>query len=105
MAISAVNKLTLLPFPQRWDHTAMALDLRILALPRGNPLDPLTTGIPGVADGPAFADAELKIKALLIPGLGALPTPGAVTAEPGLGTAPPAGLRALYEEVAAQFDI
>ncbi|MCP1783881.1 hypothetical protein [Bradyrhizobium japonicum] len=105
MAIAATNKLSLLPFPQRWDPGASTIELRVLALPRGNPIEPLITGIPGVADGPAFADADLKIKALLLPGLGALPLPASVTAEVDLGTTPLAGLRALYEEVAAQFDI
>jgi hypothetical protein len=105
MAISAPNKLALLPFPQRWNPATGQLDLRILVLPRGNPLDPLTTAVPGVPDGPAFADADPRITALLIPGLAGLPTAAAVTAEVSLGTAAPAGLRALYEEVAGQFDI
>ncbi len=105
MAISAPNRLALLPFPQRWDHGATSIHLRVLALPRGDPLVPLTTGVPGVANGPAFADAHLRLKALLVPGLGALPSPAAVAAEPGLGVATPAGVRALFEAVAAQFDI
>ncbi len=97
------DRLTLLPFPQRWDGAA--LQLRIVVLPRGNPLQPLMTGVPGVADGPAFADADLRLKALLIPGLDALPMPAAVTAQVDVATPAPPGLRALFEEVASLFDI
>ena len=97
------DKLTLLPFPQRWEDGRIAL--RAVVLPRGNPLLPLMTGTPGIADGPAFADAGLRLGAMLIPGLDALPSPAAVTAQIGLGIAPPAGVRALFEELASQFDI
>lgn len=105
MAISAANKLTLLPFPQQWDFGAGTISLRVIVLPRGNPLAPLTAGIPAIPDGPAFADSNVHIKALLIPGLGTLPSPAAVAAEVSLGTVAPPGMRALYEELAAQFVI
>src|SRR6187402_107388 len=105
MAISATNRLSLLPFPQRWDHATSTLHLRVLALPRGNPLEPLTTAVPGVPDGPAFADAAPSLSARVAPGLDALPAPAAVASESSLGTTPPAGARALWEELAEQFDI
>src|SRR3712207_6753305 len=97
------DRLTLLLFPQRWEGGE--LSLRALALPRGNPLLPLMTGTPGVADGPAFADGALRLKARLVPGLDALPTPAGAATEIGLGIAPPAGVRTLFEELANQFDI
>jgi hypothetical protein len=103
MAPMPSNKLTLLPFPRHWEEGS--LHLRIVVLPRGNPLLSLMTGIPGVPDGPAFADAELHLKAMLIPGLDALPSPVATAAEVSLDIAPLAGVRALFEELATLFDI
>jgi hypothetical protein len=101
--VAALDRLTLLPFPQRWANGT--LDLRIVVLPRGNPLLPLMTGTPGVADGPAFADADLKVRATLVSGLDALPAPGPATAEVPLTLTAQPGRRALYEEIASQFDI
>ena len=101
--IAAADRLTLLPFPQRW--AGGSLHLRIVILPRGNPLAPLMTGVPGVTDGPSFADADLRLKAMLVSGLAGLPMPGAAAAEVSLTPAPQPGRRALFEEIASQFDI
>jgi hypothetical protein len=100
---AAPDRLTLLPFPQRWDGTS--LDIRVVVLPRGNPLAPLITGVPGVADGPAFADADVRLKAMLVSGLTALPLPGVATVEVALTPTPQPGRRALFEEIEKQFDI
>src|SRR6266536_949755 len=101
--VAAADRLTLLPFPQRW--AGASLHLRIVVLPRGNPLAPLMTGVPGVADGPAFADADVRLKAMLVSGLGGLPMPGVATAEVSLTPVPQPGRRALFEEIGSQFDI
>lgn len=101
--VAAPDRLTLLPFPQRWDGTS--LDLRVVVLPRGNPLSPLMTGVPGVADGPAFADADVRLRAMLVSGLTALPLPGIATADVALTPTAQPGRRALLEEIASQFDI
>jgi hypothetical protein len=101
--IAAPDRLTLLPFPQRW--AGGSLHVRIVILPRGDPLAPLMTGVPGVGDGPAFADADLRLKAMLVSGLAGLPVPGAATAEVSLTPAPQPDRRALFEEIAGQFDI
>lgn len=97
------NKLTLLPFPQQWKDGSMII--RAVALPRGNPLLPLMTGIPGVPDGPAFAVGNLQLKAMLIPSLDELPNPVNVAEEVGLDILLPEGKGALFREVAQQFDI
>jgi hypothetical protein len=97
------DKLTLLPFPQRWDGARILL--RAVVLPRGSPLVPLVTGVPGVADGPAFADADVRLKAMLIPSLDRLPDPADVTAQVELGAATPPDKRDLFEAVGAQFQI
>lgn len=101
--VAAPDRLTLLPFPQRWDGSD--LHLRVVVLPRGNPLQPLMTGVPGVADGPAFADADVRLRAMLVGGLSALPLPGVATAEIPLAPTPQPGRRTLLEEIATQFDI
>ncbi len=103
MPFTPADKLTLLPFPQRWDGGKLLL--RAVVLPRGTPLDPLMTGTPGLADGPAFADAAVRLKAMLIPSLDKLPDPADVTAELALVAPDPADKRALFEAVADQFDI
>lgn len=103
MAPAPKDKLTLLPFPQRWEDGNISL--RVLVLPRGNPLQPLMTGIPAVADGPAFVDAGLKLKAMLIPSLDELPSPANVSDEIQLGNSTPGDLRKIYQAVAGQFDI
>ncbi len=103
MASIPANKLTLLPFPQSWENGKIGL--RVVALPRGNPLQPLMAGIPATPDGPAFADAHLRLRAMLIQGLDSLPDPGDVSSEPSLGIATPAQLRVRYQAVEQEFDI
>ena len=46
MAYVAPERLTLLPFPQAW--TDGVLSLNAVVLPRGTPMEPLMTGVPGV---------------------------------------------------------
>ena len=81
MAYVAPERLTLLPFPQAW--TDGVLSLRAVVLPRGTPMEPLMTGVPGVVDAPAFADGDIQLEARLIPSLVTLPDPNDVTVSQG----------------------
>ena len=95
MAIADI-RLTLMPFPQRWDGSE--IDLRILVAPRGDPTDPL------VAGAPPFAKAKLTLNALLIPSLAALPSPADVTASVKLPIAPPPNAEALFKQIKARVN-
>ena len=103
MAYVAPERLTLLPFPQAW--TDGVLSLRAVVLPRGTPMEPLMTGVPGVDDGPAFADGDIQLEARLISSLSKLPDPNDVTSVKDLGVVSPANRRPLFEAVEAQFVI
>src|SRR5215467_12866274 len=90
------TRLLLLPYLQSWDGAA--LHVRLLLLPRGSPLDPLT------ARAPSFAEAKFALEMRLVAGLDALPTPGApataVINEPVVATAKP-----VFNALAAKFQI
>ena len=60
------TQLMLLPYLQEWDGTK--LNLRLLAAPQFNPLNPLAPG------EPAFVDADFKFEMRLVAGLGVIPT-------------------------------
>jgi hypothetical protein len=64
------NKLTLVPYLQRWDHTVRVLSIRVLIAPTGNPLEPLVAVPAGV---PAFADANFAFSVRISDSVGALP--------------------------------
>ncbi len=98
-------KLSILSFPQRWNAAAGRLDLRILLLPRGNPLDPLLTAVAPEPEQPAFADAGLTFELRFIPGLDSLPEPAAVELTQTQAGLTPTGLRELYEALAERFPI
>jgi len=95
--------VTLLPFPQAW--TDGVLSLRAVILPRGTPMEPLITGVPGVNDAPAFADGVIQLEARLISSLSKLPDPNDVTSVLDLGVESPADRRQLFEAVETQFVI
>ena len=97
------DRLTLLPFPQSW--TNGRLSIRIVALPRGTPMAPLMTGVPGVADGPSFADGELQLDLRVVPSLEAIPDPANALAPIDLGLSSPANRLPLYQAVEAEFVI
>lgn len=63
------TRLVLLPYAQHWDGATLAL--RVLLIPRGNPLDPLVGGAPN------FPNAKFEFEFHLLAGLDQLPTPGA----------------------------
>lgn len=62
------TSLVLLPYLQNWDGTV--LHVRLLLIPRGNPLAPLAAGAPD------FPAAKFVFDVHLLTGLDTLPTPG-----------------------------
>jgi len=103
MATTPDFNLSLLAFPQRFDGAGIRL--RLLVMPQGDPRSPLLSGLGSVPDSPAFADAAPRLVAQLIPSLAALPGPAGVTDQVPLATTTPAGLRPLFQQLAAQFNI
>jgi hypothetical protein len=90
-------QLTLMTFPQSWDGNDIRL--RVLALPRGNPLEPLVPG------APSFATAELRLNAVVIPSLHRLPTALDATAPATLLLNQPADREALFQKLTEVIDI
>jgi hypothetical protein len=90
-------KLSLLTFPQRWDGTK--LSLRILALPKGNPLASL------LPNAPVFAKVKLALDAVLIPSLDRLPDPADAGARLSLPITRPTNSVALFQQLANSFNI
>ena len=74
------TRLTLLALPQFWNGTQIGL--RVLVLPKGNPQEPL------VLSAPSFAEANLRLDAVLVSGLEKMPTPGVETGRERLDFAP-----------------
>ena len=96
MAI-ADARLNLLTFPQSWDGARISL--RILALPKGDPRQPLFAG------APVFAQSTLRLRARVIPSLDKMPDPAdALPAEPYFAETPP-GIAAVFDKLAASFNI
>jgi hypothetical protein len=62
-------RLVVMTFPQRWDPVAGALDVNVLLVPTGSPLDPLLG-----AASPAFADHVPALQACIVPSLDVFPT-------------------------------
>jgi hypothetical protein len=90
------TRLVLLPYVQGWDGAT--LTVRLLLIPRGNPLDPLDAG------APPFPDARLVLDVHVVPGLDTMPAlggpPTVTMPEPVVATATP-----LFNALAAQFPI
>jgi len=90
------TRLVLLPYLQSWDGAA--LHVRLLLIPRGNPLDPLTTG------ASAFPNAKLVLDVHVVLGLDTMPTlggpPTVTVTEPVVATATP-----LFKALASQMPI
>lgn len=90
------TRLVLLPYLQGWDGSK--LHVRLMLIPRGNPLDPLAAGAPN------FPSCQFTFDVHLLTGLGALPTPGgapfATIASPVVPTALP-----VFNALATQYQI
>lgn len=107
--MATTTKLTLVPYLQRWDHTARILSIRLLIAPGGNPLEPLAAVPAGV---PAFADAHLAFTVKLSDSVNALPQQTLVDQTvilPDPGHVPPtaasANARAIFSAIKAALDI
>jgi len=96
--MSPPTKLNLLPYLQHWNGTR--LRVRLLAIPRGNPLDPLVP--PG---GPSFATANFTFDVRLIAGLDALPTFGAPATSVTIASPRPPQGQSLLNDLAGVFPI
>ena len=90
------TRLVLLPYLQRWDGAS--LQIRLLLIPRGNPLDPLAPGSPN------FPSADFVFDIHLLTGLDALPTPGGVPLASFPSPAVPTALPT-FNALAAQYQI
>jgi hypothetical protein len=95
------TRLSLLPFLQEWDGGAV-LSLRLLAVPRGSPLDPL---VPSSTSGPSFATANLTFDLRLVPGLETMATTGSSAASVTIAAPAPPLARALLQELESQLRI
>ena len=94
----ATPKLVLLPHLQRWDNSTNVLQIRLLIMPRGSPLDPLLPG------APSFAKAHFKFDVHVQSGVATLPTLGGTP----LTTIMPntqAKSEAVFNALATQFNI
>jgi hypothetical protein len=90
--------LSLLAFPQSWDGDALVV--RLLCLPKGDPLGPLQAGLP------SFAAAHMVFEAQLIGSLDRLPlVADASPVGPLVLDEPPTQKSGLFSELAAQFKI
>jgi hypothetical protein len=96
--MASPTKLNLLPYLQHWDGTR--LRVRLLAIPRGSPLDPLVP--PG---GPSFATANFIFDVRLIAGLAALPTFGTPATSVNVASPHPPNAQALFNALAGVFPI
>lgn len=99
------NKLTLVPYLQRWDSAARVLSVRLLVAPTGNPLAPLVAAPPGV---PAFADAKLAFSVSISDTAGALPQRtlvDQVTTLPAAGTVSAPHARDIFTAIQAALEI
>src|SRR5215471_13206007 len=92
-------RLTLLTFPQRWNG-AGELEIRVLALPAGNPFVSLDGGA-----APPFSSTDLSLQALLVPNLAVLPKTADALAPMSLGLDPAPLRSALFTALASRFKI
>jgi hypothetical protein len=97
------TKLTIMPFPQRWDGTV--LRLHILVLPHEDPTAPFAVNVPPGVTAPAFASANLKLDAMIIDSLDMMPRPADVTQTVALTIAPPTDSLQLFQQLALSFKI
>jgi hypothetical protein len=95
------TRLNLLPYLQEWDGTN--LRLRLLAIPRDSPLDPL---IPGLTPaGPSFATAHFIFEVHLVQGLGAIPITSTPSTNVDIVPTFPTAAQGLFNDLATVFAI
>ncbi|MDF2713823.1 MAG: hypothetical protein K0R28_748 [Paenibacillus sp.] len=98
-------KLTLAPYLQRWDANTNTLSVHLLVMPTGSPFIPLGSGLPVPDPGPAFADSTLVFKAFVSKNWKQMPGFSDVDMDEILSPAMPANRHALFNGLAAQFNI
>jgi hypothetical protein len=97
----ASTRLNLLPYLQEWDGTN--LQLRVLAIPRDSPIDPLIAGL--TPPGPSFATAHFVFEVHLVQGLGAIPTTSTASINVDIAPAFPTNAAGLFNDLATVFAI
>jgi hypothetical protein len=97
----STTRLNLLPYLQEWG--GVNLQLRLLAVPRDSPLDPLIAGL--TPPGPSFATAHFSFDVHLVQGLAGIPT--TTTASTTVNIVPPfpASAEGLFNDLATVFAI
>lgn len=98
-------KLTLAPYLQRWDANTNTLSVHLLVMPTGSPFIPLGSGLAVQDPGPAFADSTLVFKAFVSKNWKQMPGFSDVDMDEISSPAMPANRHALFNGLAAQFNI
>jgi hypothetical protein len=99
--MSSPTRLNLLPYLQNWDGTQ--LHVRLLAIPRGSPLDPLIPGL--TPPGPSFATANFVFDLRLVQGLDQIPSTGTPSTSVLLTPAFPNQAQNIFNQLATVFTI
>jgi len=99
--MASSTRLNLLPYLQSWDGAQV--HVRLLAVPRGSPLDPLVSGL--TPPGPSFATANFVFDVRLVQGLDQIPSTG--TPSTSITITPPFPNQAqnLFNQLATVFTI
>jgi hypothetical protein len=95
------TRLNFLPYLQEWDGAN--LQIRLLAIPRDSPVDPLILGL--APPGPSFATAKFKFDVRLVQGLSAIPTFGTPATTHIVSPPSPAKAETLFNALAGVFPI
>jgi hypothetical protein len=96
--MSSATRLNLLPYLQHWDGAR--LRVRLLAVPRGNPLDPLVAPA-----GKSFAAADFVFAVRLVAGLDQIPTFGTPVSEVDIASPHLPHAQDLFNQLANVFPI
>jgi hypothetical protein len=96
--LASPTRLNLLPYLQHWDGAR--LHVRLLAIPRGNPLDPLVAPA-----GPSFATADFVFDVRLVTGLDQIPTFGTPASHLQIASPHPPQAQNLFNQLATVFPI
>jgi len=97
--MASATRLNLLPYLQNWDGTR--IHMRLLAIPRGSPLDPLVAAPPS----PSFAAAKFVFDVRLVRGLDQIPATGTPSSSVIVTSPVPAQAQDLFNQLTTQFNI
>ena len=96
--MASPTRLNLLPYLQHWDGAK--LHVRLLAIPRGSPLDPLVA-----PTGPSFATANFVFNVRLVAGLDQIPAFGTSATDVTIASPHPSQAQNLFNQLATVFPI